>query len=194
MCNCQNLRLFLTQCCVLWVISTEPVEAWESKSKWFLKHVISKICIGSTGKRWNSCEKFPRVHYIENSRRDSKMMTKSKSVNQSHSKVRIIMSMYNDIDWESEETEKIVLRMLTELQSMLEDSREGHWSFWELGLEKTWYGIMSANLMVNGTKLLKAWCSTLPKAGHPVFRASKRLGKRRIEKRRKRSKIHSLQR
>ena len=36
------------------------------------------------------------------------------------------MSMYNDIDWV--ETEKIVLWMLTELLSMLEDSREdsGH--------------------------------------------------------------------
>ena len=38
------------------------------------------------------------------------------------------MSMYNDIDFGKRGKEKIVLRMLTESQSMVEDSREdiGH--------------------------------------------------------------------
>ena len=52
----------------------------------FSKHVISKICVGSTGRDGIRVEKFPQVHYIENSRRDSKDDDKVKSVNQSNSK------------------------------------------------------------------------------------------------------------
>ena len=66
------------------------------------------------------------------------------------------MSMYNDIDWQSEEIEKIVLRMLTELQSMHEDSREDIGRFGSLDWRRHGTELMSANLMVNGTKLLKA--------------------------------------
>ena len=56
---------------------------------------------------------------------------------------------------ENKVTEKFVLRMLRELVSMLEDSREdiGH----PLGLDRRRNGteLMSANQMENGTKLLR---------------------------------------
>ena len=44
------------------------------------------------------------------------------------------------LNGEHEETEKIVLRMFTELLSMLEGSRGGPWSFLELRSEKKWCG------------------------------------------------------
>ena len=53
----------------------------------------------------------------------------------------------------NEEPKKIVLRMLTELQSMLEDSRE------DIGPgspKRNCTELMSTNLMENGVKLLKA--------------------------------------
>ena len=53
-----------------------------------------------------------------------KMMTESKCEPEQLKGRIIFMSMYNDIDWRKRETKKIVLRMLSELLSMLEDSRE----------------------------------------------------------------------
>ena len=57
---------------------------------------------------------------------------------------------------ESEETQKIVLRMLTELLSMVEDSREDIGRF--QGLDRRRHGVelLSTNPMENGTKLLEA--------------------------------------
>ena len=57
---------------------------------------------------------------------------------------------------QNEETKKIVLRMLSELLSELEDSREDVGRVW--GLDPRRYGTepMSTNLMENGRKLLKA--------------------------------------
>ena len=73
---------------------------------------------------------------------------------------------------ENEETKKIVVRMLTELLRMLEDSREDIGRFQGLDWRRTFMGLMSANLLENGTKLLRAWLSILLKADNPVFRAT----------------------
>ena len=40
-------------------------------ANWFWKHVTSKKWTELTESRWSSSGKFPRIHYIENSRRDS---------------------------------------------------------------------------------------------------------------------------
>ena len=54
-------------------ISTEPVKALETKIlHGFWKHVISKIWIESTVNKWNPSGKFPRIYYIANPRRNSK--------------------------------------------------------------------------------------------------------------------------
>ena len=61
---------------------------------------------------------------------------------------------------QNDEIKKIVLRMLTELLGMLEDSREDIGRFWDPrrnGAEP-----IPTNRMENGMKLLKASCSTLP--------------------------------
>ena len=51
------------------------------------------------------------------------------------------MSMYNDIEWrKTRKQRKMYCECPTELQSMLEDSREGHWSFLGPGSEKKWHG------------------------------------------------------
>ena len=76
-------------------ISDEPVEAWESRIKWFFGNTLSQrfgsARRGADGFRVKS---FPRIHYIGNSRRDSKDDGRNESVNQSNSK-----EMNNDIDW-----------------------------------------------------------------------------------------------
>ena len=58
---------------------------------------------------------------------------------------------------------------------MLEDSRKDVGRFQGLDPRRNGTEPMSTNRMENGIKLLKACCSTSPKAGHPVFRASSAL-------------------
>ena len=55
-----------------------------------------------------------------------------------------------------EETEKIVLRMLSELRSMFEDSREDIGGFLGPGPEKNWYATHVNKPDGDGEKLLKA--------------------------------------
>ena len=100
----------------------------------FSKHIISTIWIGSTGNKWNSSGHFPRIHYIGNSRRDSK-----------------------DDGWIKVWTKAILL-------STLEDSREHFGQFLVLDRRWYGTDLMSTNLMENDIKLLRTGCSTLPKA------------------------------
>ena len=51
---------------------------------------------------------------------------------------------------------KIVLRKLSERLSMLEDAREDIGRFWCLDMRRNGTELVSANLMDNGTKMLKA--------------------------------------
>ena len=65
---------------------------------------------------------------------------------------------------QNEEIKKIVLWMLSELLSRLEDSRMDIGRFLGVDTRSNGTEAMSTNWMENGIKLLKAWCSTLPKA------------------------------
>ena len=82
-----------------------------------------------------------------------------------HFKRRIIfMSMCNDIDWGKRGNRE---KCIANAQRVTEYARRftrGHWSF--LGLDRRRNGteLTSVNLMENGIKLLKTWCSTLPSA------------------------------
>ena len=77
------------------------------------------------------------------------MMTKSKCEPEQFKGKIIFMPMYNDIDWTKRGNKENVLRMLSELLSMLEDSRK------DIGRS---YGTepMPTNRMENGIQLLKA--------------------------------------
>ena len=146
-------------------ISTEPVKAWERKSKWFLETHYLKDPDRIDGEQMEFEWTFHQdsLHWEFSTR--FKRWWLNQSVNQSHvkegsSSCQCTMTLTG----ENEGTEKIVLRMLTELLSTLEDSREDIGQF--LVLDRRWYGtdLMSTNLMENDIKLLRTWCSTLPKA------------------------------
>ena len=53
-------------------ISPELVKLGKVRSNVLWNHVILEYWIGSTENRWNSSGKLTRIHYIGNSRRDSK--------------------------------------------------------------------------------------------------------------------------
>ena len=54
-------------------ISTVPVQAWKNNIEWYLETRHHQRC-GSNRRRTNGIrvDKFPRIHYVGNSRRDSK--------------------------------------------------------------------------------------------------------------------------
>ena len=70
---------------------------------------------------------------------------------------------------EKEETEKIVLLMLTELQSMLEDSRK------DIGSEKKCYGTHVSKPDGEWDKTVEDIMLNSAESGHPKFRATSAL-------------------
>ena len=83
---------------------------------------------------------------------------------------------------ENEETERIVLRMLTELLSMLEDSFRGHWSFLGPGSEKKWYGTHVCKPDGQWDNPAEDMMLNFAESGHPIFRASSALERGGFEK------------
>ena len=64
---------------------------------------------------------------------------------------------------------------------MLEDSREDIGHLKGLGQKRNGTELMSANLMENGTKLLRIRCSTLQKGCIQKFRATSALERRELK-------------
>ena len=130
----------------------------------FWKHVISKIWIESTGSRWSSSGKnVSRLTTLGILDEIQKMMTESKCEPEQFkgsSSCQCTMILIG----QNEETKKIELRTLPELLSMLEESRMDIGHFQGLDPRRNGTEPVSTNLMENGRKLPKAWCSTLPKA------------------------------
>ena len=106
-------------------ISTEPVKAWESRIKWFLETRCLKDLDRTDGEptefEWQNFQGFTTLEFSTRFIR----WWLNQSVNQSNSK-EWSSSCQCTMTWigENDETKNIVLRMLTELLSVLEDSRE----------------------------------------------------------------------
>ena len=90
-----------------------------------------------------------------------KTMTESECEPEQFKGKIIFMSMYNDIGCVKTRTQR---RLYCECSQSYwvcsKESREDNW----LDRRRNGTELMSTNLMENGRKLLKAWCSTLPKA------------------------------
>ena len=84
------------------------------------------------------------------------MMTESKCEPEQFKGRTVIMSMNNDIEWSRRGSKTCVLRVLSELLSMLEKSRKDIGRFWGLDPKRNGTEPMPANRMENGIKLLKA--------------------------------------
>ena len=161
-------------------ISNEPVNALETRMKWFLEKTSSQRCAsdrrGTDGVR---VEKFPRIHYIVNSREIQKMMTESKREPEQFkgsSSCQCTMTLIG----ENEGTKNIVLRLLSELLRMHEDSRKDIGRFWSLDPRRNGTEPTSTNWMEKRVKLLKAdeqFC----RMRTSCISCQQRLGKRRIE-------------
>ena len=82
------------------------------------------------------------------------------------------MSRYNDIDWENEETKRIVLRMITELQECARSFTQGHWSFLGPGFEKKCYATHVNKPEWECEKTAEGMMLNFAESAHPVFRAS----------------------
>ena len=156
----QKPTSFLTQCFV-WEVSvlnqSKHGKVWLNGS-W--KHFLKRI--GSD--RWRTdgirVENITRIHNVGN--------IAELNCEPEHFKGRIIfMSMFNDIDrWKRGNRENCIANAHRFTEYARRFSR-GHWSFLAPGSEKRRRNgteLISANLMDNGRKLLRIWCSTLPKA------------------------------
>ena len=182
LCNCQNLRLF-------WLSAMSGRYQWrtsQSMGKQDQMVLGNTLCrrFGSDRRRTSGVrvDKFPRIHHIENSQRDSKdddWITVWTRATQRKYHLHVTVHWH----WleENEETKKIVFRMLSELLSMLEDSRNDIGRCLDLVPRKNGTEHMSTNRMDSGIKLLKAWCSTLPKADIPHSVLRRKLWNRWID-------------
>ena len=105
--------------------SYQPVKAWESKTKWYLETRYLKDLDRMAGEpmefEWYNFPGFTTTRILDEIQ---KMMSESMCEPEQFKGRIIFMSIYNDIDWTKRGKKKIVLRMLSELLSMLEDSRK----------------------------------------------------------------------
>ena len=137
---------FLTRCFVWEVSVTNQSKPEKAGLNGFWKHVITKIWIGFGSDRRRAdgvwVGKFPRIHYVGNSRRGSKMMTKSKCEPEQFRGRIIFLSTYSDIvnvQWhfigESEEIMKIVLRVWSKIHVYFRQSGSVSTEQWRIYVE-----------------------------------------------------------
>ena len=174
-------------------ISDEPVQAWESKIKWFLETRNLKDLDQIDGEpmefEWTF---FPDSQHWEFSTRFKKWL--NQSANQSSSKERssscqCTMTLIGRKRRNKENSIANALRVT----EYVEDSRKGVGSFWGLDptrngtdqCQQTWWK-MGENCLSHDAQLCRKVTSSISCQQH--------RGKRRIEKQRKRSEHHSLQR
>ena len=143
-------------------ISTEPVKAWESvwlNGLW--KHFFFQELDRIDGEPMEFEWKISlRIHNVGH--------TAELNCEHEHFKGRIIfMSMYNDIHWWKRGNRENCIANAHRFTEYARRFTPGHWSFLAPGSEKSRRNgteLISGNLMDNGTKVLRIWCSTLPKA------------------------------
>ena len=141
------------------------------KARWngFWKHVISEICIGFDGEPMEFEWEFSQDSQLwEFSTTIRKKLEPEQLKGRTHLHVNVQWHCLGET-----RKQKNVLRMLLELLSMLEDSCKDIGRFKGLDPRRNGTAPMSTNRMEKAIKLLKAWCSTLPKADilHPVLPA-----------------------
>ena len=156
-------------------ISTEPVKAWESIA--YGNTLFERI--GSDRRRTDGIrgETIPRIHNIGSSRRDSEDITELKCEPEPQT-----------LNGKNEEQRKLYWERS---QNYARRFTRGLWSFLALGSDKNATELMSANLMDNGTKLLKT-CAQLCRERTSYIPCYQRIRKRRVEKQMERYEIHSL--
>ena len=118
-------------------------------------------------------ENLPSIHYIGNSRRDSKIMTELQCEPEQFKGRIIFMSMYNDIVWrERGNTEKCVTNSFT-VANYARRFLRGHWSFLGPGSQKKWCETCSDKWNGDWDKTAERRMLNLQsESGHSKFRAT----------------------
>ena len=165
-------------------ISDEPVNAWESRIKLFLETRYLKDLDGIDGEpmefEWKFFTAFTTFEILN---KIQKMMTKSKYEPEQF-KGRI--TMHNDIDWNKRGNRENCIANIHRFTEYARRFTQGHWSILGPGSEKKWYGTHAHKPDGECDKTGEGMMLNFAGSGHPVFRASSALGKRRNEKQRKR--------
>ena len=159
-CATAKTQVFSDSVLCLGGISDEPVQAWESKIEWVFGNKFSRI-FGSDRRepmkfKWKDfpgCTSWGILDEVQN------MMTESKCELEQFNGRMIFMPMYNDIDLGKRGNKENCIANALRVTEYARRFTQGHWSFLEPGSEnpcqQTWW---------RRRKLLKVWCSTLPKA------------------------------
>ena len=89
----------------------------------------------------------------------------------------IFMSMFNDIIWGSEDTERECNASATLVCTIAKRFPPGRWSFLGPGSEKKWYSICEDSLQGEWDKIAELMMLKFGESGHPVFRATSPLSR-----------------
>ena len=135
-------HVFPTQCSVWETSVTNQSRPGKDRVKWLLETRYLKDLDWIDGEpmefEWKNFPAFTTLRILDEIQ---KMMTESRFEPEQLNGRILFMSMYSDIvQGERRNKENIVLRILSKLQSMLEDSRKNVGRFRGPGCEKKWYG------------------------------------------------------
>ena len=147
---------FLTQCHVWEVSALNQPKHRKAGSIGFWEHVISKICIGSTGNRWSSSGK--------NAQNSLRWEFSTRAIQRKD-------HLHVNVQWhwlgKTRKQENCIANALR-VTEYARRFTQGHWSILGPGSEKKWYGTYVNKL--DGEFESEAWITFLAKGGGPKKR------------------------
>ena len=152
-------------------MSDQPVEAWKNKIKWYLGKSPSQR---SEADRV-PVEHIPRIHFIGNARRDSKIMTQLQCEPEQFKGRTIFMSMYNDIDWGKRGNRENCIANAHRVAEYARRFTRRHWSFLEHVSEKKCYSIHVSKLDGDWDKTAEDMVLNFVESRHTTFSATSAL-------------------
>ena len=154
-------------------ISTEPIQAWKDKIKWFLKtrHLkdLDRIDGEPTEFEWKILTGFTTLGILDEVQ---KMMAESKCEPEQFQGRIIFMSMYNDIAWRARGNREHCIRNSVKIKECDGRFPQGRWSFLVPGCDKKWYGPHTPKPDREWDRTAESMMLNFAESGHPVFRAT----------------------
>ena len=166
-------RVFSDSVLCLGGISQEPVEAWESKIKWFIEsrhfRELDRIDGEPMEFEWKNFPGFTTLGILDEIQ---KMMTELKC-DPEHFQGRIIfMPVYNDINWGKRGNKDTCVANSFDVADYARKFMRGHWSILGPGSEKKWYGTHVCKPDGQWDEVAENMMINFAERGHPIFRAS----------------------
>ena len=174
-----NVYVFSDSVLCLGKVNQNPtsITVWEEKLSWFKDSpqywTLDTIDGEPMEFEWNI---FPGFTTLQLIRKVQEFMTKMCDPSQFKERI-IVMSMFNDLMWRSEDNERECSANATFVSISAKRFPAGRWSFLGPGSEKKWYSTYIDRPRGEWDRVAELMMIKFRESGHPVFRATSPLSR-----------------